>query len=61
MTWVEIYDQSGGIYNVNKEFGFKIPMLISDLCEYNKAYIVVTGKITVTDLNNDPYDKKISS
>ena len=34
-------------------------MLRSDLCAYNDAYIV-TRKITVTNLNNDAYDKKLA-
>ena len=25
--WIEIYDQSGGMYNTNKEIRFKISML----------------------------------
>ena len=35
-------------------------MLRSDLCDYNEAYIIVTGKITVTDSNNNGYDKKLA-
>ena len=58
--WVEIYDQSRGIYNTNKEIRFKTPMLRSDLCDFNEAYIVVTGKITVTNPNNSGYDKKLA-
>ena len=58
--WVEIYDESGGTYNVNKEIRFKTPMLRSDLCDYNDAYIVATDKITVTNPNNNPYDKKLA-
>ena len=30
-------------------------MLRSDLCDYNEAYIVATGKITVTNPNNNAY------
>ena len=33
-------------------------MLKSDLCDFSDAYIVVKGKITVTNPNNDAYDKK---
>ena len=33
-------------------------MLRSDLCDYSNAYIVVIGKITVTNPNNNAYDKK---
>ena len=34
-------------------------MLRSDLCDYNDAYLVVTGKVTVTHPNNDACDKKL--
>ena len=33
-------------------------MLRSDLHDYSDAYIVVKGKIIVTNLDNDAYDKK---
>ena len=46
-TWVEVYDQSGGNYNVNKEIRIKTSMLRSDLCDYSDACIVVKGTITV--------------
>ena len=58
--WVEIYNESGGTYNVNKEIRFKTPMLRSDLCDYNDTYIVVAGKITVIDPNNNAYDKNLA-
>ena len=38
--WVKIYDESSGTYNVNKEIRFKTPILRSDLCDYNDAYVV---------------------
>ena len=34
-------------------------MLRSDLCDYSDAYIIVTGKISVKDPNNDAYDKNL--
>ena len=46
--WIEVYDQSGKNYNVNKEIRIKSSMLRSDLCDYSDAYIVVKGNITVT-------------
>ena len=58
--WVEIYDESGGTYNVNKEVRFKAHQLRTDLCDYNNAYVAVTGKITVTNPNNDAYDRKLA-
>ena len=45
--WVEVYDQSEGNYNVNKEIKIKTSMLRSDLCNFSDAYIVVKGNVTV--------------
>ena len=49
--WIEIYDQSGENYNVNKEIRIKVSMLRSDLSDYSDAYIVVKGTITVVRSN----------
>ena len=35
-------------------------MLRSDICDYSNAHIVVKETITVTDPNNDAYDKKLA-
>ena len=45
--WMEVYDQSGGNYNV-KEIRIKTSMLRADLCDYSDVYIVVKGNITLT-------------
>ena len=45
--WIELYDQSEGNYNLNKEIRIKTSMLRPDLCDFNDAYIVVKGTITV--------------
>ena len=37
--WIEIYDQSEGNYDVNKEIRIKTYMLRSNLCDFNDAYI----------------------
>ena len=50
--WIEIYDQSEGNYNVNKEIRIKTSMLTSDLCDYSDAYVVVKGYITLESNNN---------
>ena len=47
--WIELYDQSEGNYNVNKEIRIKTSILRSDLCEYSDVYIVVKGTVTVTN------------
>ena len=50
--WIEVSDQSGGNYKVNQEIRIKMSMLRSDLCDFNYAYIVVKGIITVINPNN---------
>ena len=50
--WIEVYDQSEGNYNVNKEIRIKTSMLRSDLCDFNDAYIIAKGNITLEG-NND--------
>ena len=51
--WVEVNDLSRGQYSVNKNIlRHKTSMLISDLCNYSDAYIVVKGRITVADAHN---------
>ena len=49
--WIEIYNQSEGNYNVNKEIRIKTSMLRSNLCDFSDAYIVVKGNITLTKKN----------
>ena len=50
--WIEVYDQSQGNYNVNKEIRIKTSMLKSDLCDFSDVYIVAKGTITVTNPND---------
>ena len=50
--WIEVYDQSQENYNPNKEIRIKTSMLRSDLCDFNDAYIVLKGDITVTEPDN---------
>ena len=45
--WIEVYDQSEGNYNLNKEIRIKTSILRSDLCNFSDGYILVTGNITV--------------
>ena len=48
--WIEIFDQSNGSYNKNKDIRVKTPQLRSNLCDFNNAYIVV---ITATNSGNN--------
>ena len=49
--WIEVYDQSEKNYNPNKEIRIKTSMLRSDLFDFNDAYIVIKGNITVNKKN----------
>ena len=57
--WIEVYDQSGGNNNVNKEIRIKTSMLRSDLCDFSDVYIVVNGTITVTNPDNAKRNKAV--
>ena len=52
-NWIEVYDQSENNYDVNKEIRIKTSMLRSDLYDFNNAYIVVKGNITLEGGNDD--------
>ena len=52
-NWVEINDESRGVYNVNSQIKFKTTMLKSSLCDYSDAYILVKGKVTIAGAGND--------
>ena len=55
--WIEVYDQSQGNYDVNKEIRIKTSMLRPDLCDFSDAYVVVKGTITVVKSNNAKRNK----
>ena len=52
-NWIEISDQSKGVYNVNSDNGFKTTMLNSSLCDYSHAYILVKVRITIIGAGAD--------
>ena len=69
IKWIELFDQSNGTYNPNKDIRFKTLQIRDDLCDFNDAYIVVTGKVNATNgnipnnaalSNNIPYNRRIS-
>ena len=62
IKWIEIFDQANGTYNKNKDIRFKTNQLRNNLCNFNDAYIVFTGKITVANPGNDvnAYNRKVS-
>ena len=48
-NWVEINDDIRGAYSPNKQIIFKTAMLRSSLCDYDDAYILVKGNISVNN------------
>ena len=63
-NWVEINDESRGTCNVNSQIKFKTTILKSSLYDYNDAYVLVKGAITVNftaaaDANANNADKKV--
>ena len=58
--WIEVHGQSGRTFNTNEQIRFETSMFRSDLCDYSDTYIVVKGKITATNPNNNAFDKKLA-
>ena len=52
-NWVEINDESRGVYNAGSQIKFKTTMLKSSLCDYRDAYILVKGTISVNNTAAD--------
>ena len=46
-NWVEINGESRG-RSTSNEIKFRTKMLLSSLCDYGDAYILVKGTITIT-------------
>ena len=51
--WIEINDQSRGVYNTNSDIRFKTTMLKSSLCDFSDAYVLVKRTITITGAEAD--------
>ena len=58
--WIEVYDQSEGNCDINKEIRIKTSMLRLDLCDYSNVYIVVKGTITILRPNGTKRNKKVT-
>ena len=57
-NWVEINDESRGKYNGNS-IKCETTILMSNLCDYVDAYILVNGTITITGAGADDAAKKL--
>ena len=51
IKWIEIFYQSNETFNLNKNIGFKTPQIRYNFCDFNDAYIVVTGKVNRINTN----------
>ena len=58
-NWVEINDDSRGIYNTNSQIKIKTSTIRSSLCDYSDAYILVSGSITITGARNDDAARRL--
>ena len=50
--WIEVYDQSQGNYDINKEIRIKTSILRSELYDFSDTSIGVKGIITVINPND---------
>ena len=50
--WIEVYDKSEKNYSPNKEIRIETSIIRSHLCDFNDAYIVVKGDITLQRVND---------
>ena len=57
-NWVEINDESRAIYNVNSQIKIKTTMLKYSLCDYSYIYILVKGRITITEAGDDAAERQ---
>ena len=56
-NWVEINNDSRGTCNINSQIKFETSMLRSRLCDYNDAYILAKGTISMASQAGDnPYN-----
>ena len=58
--WIEVYDQSKGNCDINKEIRIKTSMLRSDLCNFSDAYMVVKRTITIVRPNGAKRNKEVT-
>ena len=56
---IEVNDLSVSQYPSNKSISFETPMLRSDLCDCNYAYILVKEKVTVEGTNENTRTDKM--
>ena len=50
---VEIFDESRRLYDEDKQIKFKTSMIKSNFCDYDDAYILVSGTTTIDGKGDD--------
>ena len=58
-NWIEINDQSKGVYKVNRGIRFKSTVLKSSLCDYSNVNILVKGRITIPETGADAAARQV--
>ena len=58
-NWVEIDDESRGVYNTNSQIKFKTSKLRSSFCNYSDVYILVSETIAITGAGTDDVAKQL--
>ena len=48
-NWVEVNDDTRGMYDTNNQIKFKTSKLKLNLCNYSDAYILLSATISVVD------------
>ena len=57
-NWIEINDQSRGVYNTSSDIRLKAIVLKPSLCGYSDGYILVKEKTTITGAGDDDAEKR---
>ena len=57
---IEVYDQSSGNCDINKQIRIKTSMWRADLCDFSDAYIVVKVILTVTEPDDAKRNRAIA-
>ena len=58
-NWAEINNDLRGTYNTNSQVELKTSMLRSSFCDYNDAYMLVSGTITITGAGNNDAARRL--
>ena len=57
-NWIEVNDQSRGVYSTGSNIRFKTTMLKSSFCDYVAAYTLFKGTIRITGVGDNAAAKR---